>query len=129
MMASYSKMEMMTTLVWEWGERCFGLPHMESRLERAQRMVEEAIEVCQALDVPKQDILTIADYVYSRPKGKIVQELGGLMVTTSVLCQTCNVDIEDVFMLELRRVLAKDASHFAKRNKEKQDLLKPLVSA
>ena len=60
--------------------------------------------------------------VYSRPKGKIIQEVGGSMVTLSVLCHTLSIDLEDAFQIEVCRCLSKDPAHFAKRNEEKLQL-------
>jgi hypothetical protein len=33
-----------------------------------------------------------------------------------------NIDLEEAFAIEIRRCLAKDPAHFAKRNQEKIDL-------
>jgi len=46
--------------------------------ERAARLVEEAIEVAQAVGLPLDTVDIIAGRVYSRPPGELAQEIGNL---------------------------------------------------
>lgn len=118
-----SILSVLTQIAWEWGERCFGEKHMEDEEARGERMVEEAIEVCQCLGISRKTTHRIVDMVYDKKVGEINRELGGLVLTTAVLCQTLSTDIETVYINEILRVLAKEPAHFAKRNQEKIQLI------
>lgn len=109
-------------IVVDWGERAFGRDHIRDRRVRALRFAEEAVELAQALGVPKEQVARLVDVVYSRPAGEDIQEIGGSMVCLAVLCDTLGVDIDQAFEKEVRRVLAKSPEHFAERNKQKLDL-------
>ena len=114
--------KVLTKIAWEWGCRCFGEDHMTTRGVRALRFIEETIELAQACGVPEDRVAEVVRVVYSRPSGDVLQEIGGSMVTLSVLAHILGYDIETAFDIEVRRCLAKDPAHFAKRNKEKIDL-------
>jgi len=114
-------------IAYEWGVRCFGIDHMTNTRVRALRHAEEAIELAQSLDVEKDKMLLLVEQVYSRPTGDPHQEMGGCMVTLSVLCETFRpldeslrpLSLEDLFETEVRRCLSKTPEHFARRNLEK----------
>lgn len=112
----------LTQIAWEWGCRCFGSNHMSNCGIRALRFAEEAMELAQACGVPEEKALEVVRVIYSRPAGTVLQEIGGSMVTLSVLSRTLGYDIEHAFDVEVRRCLTKDPAHFAERNKQKLDL-------
>ena len=114
--------KVLTQIAWEWGCRCFGQDHMVTHNIRALRFVEEAIELAQACGVPEHKAAKVVRIVYSRPAGSVLQEIGGSMVTLSILARTLGYDVETAFDIEVRRCLMKEPAHFAKRNKEKIDL-------
>jgi hypothetical protein len=64
-----------------WMMACFGPEISADKLERCDRFIEEALELCQAGDYPKDRAHALVDYVYGRPQGDINQEVGGVMVT------------------------------------------------
>lgn len=103
----------------DWGVRCFGQDHMDNKAIRALRFAEEAIELAQVCDVPEEKMRELVRIVYSRPVGAPIQEVGGCMVTLSVLAHALQIDLECAFETEVRRCLTKTPGHFAKRNKEK----------
>ena len=105
-----------------WAGKAFGWDHVNNRQLRALRMIEEAVEVAQALHLPKEKVLLAVEHVYKRRPGQIAQELGGLMVTIAVLAQAIVVDPMAAFEAEVRRVLSMPLEHFAKRNREKNAL-------
>lgn len=109
-------------LAYEWAIRCFGYDHVHDKTVRATRALEEMLELAQALGVPEEQAVKCAQVVYSRPKGDYAQEVGGVMLTTHVLCSGMHEDADELFLRELSRVLAKDPEAFAKRNQEKIDL-------
>lgn len=108
-------------IVFEWGCRAFGEPHMRDQKVRALRLVEEAIEYAQAVGVPYDKIQRCAFVIYDRPPGDAYQELGGVLVTTLAACAGNYFNAEEVLETEVLRVLAKSPEHFAKRNQEKID--------
>lgn len=112
----------LTRLAFEWAVRSFGIEHVQNRKLRALRLLEEAVELAQAFEVPKDKIMNLVEVVYQRPPGDPAQELGGVMVTTAVLAGTYGSNPEFFFEEELARVLAKPPEHFAQRNQEKLDL-------
>lgn len=112
----------LTQICVEWGLRCFGVDHMLNRSVRALRFAEEAIELAQVCGVSEDKAAELVRIVYSRPIGKLYQEIGGSMVTLAVLCHTVGVDLEDAFQVEVCRCLSKSPEHFAKRNEEKLQL-------
>lgn len=103
----------------DWAVRCFGRAHVADNRVRALRLVEEAVETCQAVGVKPSDIYSVTTTVYDRPPGDIVQELGGVFMTAIVMCVQNDLDPEEVFARELMRVLRKSPEHFAERNREK----------
>lgn len=115
-------MENLTEIAYDFGVRAFGSEHMNDPRIRGLRMVEEAVEAAQALGVERAEMHDLVNIVYDRPPGDVIQELGGTLLTTAVLCRIFGVSIEDVFLTEVRRVLNKSPDHFAKRNQEKMDL-------
>lgn len=117
-----SYLRLVKGLVVDWGMRCFGVEHMINYQVRALRLVGEAIELAQAVDVPVDRLHACVGVVYSRPKGDTLQELGGVFITAIAMAGCCGFAIEDVIETELHRCLSKTPEHFAERNKEKLNL-------
>lgn len=93
--------------VFTWAKQAFGLDIAYNTKERNYRFMEEAIELVQSNNISKEDVLKLADYVYSRPKGERYQEIGGVFLT---LCALCSAYDEDLYIngnLELNRVYEK----------------------
>lgn len=111
--------ETLEKISYDWGVRAFGVEHMRDRRVRGIRFVEEAVELAQALGCDKYVLKKLIDVVYDRDSGHVHQEIGGCMVTLSVLCHILAVDLEAAFETEVRRVLSKSPEHFAKRNQDK----------
>jgi hypothetical protein len=76
-------------------ERCFGATSAADKPERAYRFLEEAIELVQACGCSKEDVVKLIDYVYSRPPGVPIQEVGGVRITLAALCNALGIN-EDV---------------------------------
>lgn len=123
---SITPIKTMSLIAMDWAIRAFGPDQVHNPMHRAIRTVEEAVEMAQARGVPKMTMQRIVDVVYNREPGNFIQEVGGLMLTTGVMCAACDVDMENAFLIELQRVLDKPLAHFANRNAEKDRLgLKP----
>jgi NTP pyrophosphatase (non-canonical NTP hydrolase) len=115
-------MQPMTILVRDWAIRCFGYDHVVNPRVRSLRLAEEAVELCQALNVPKEKLEDLIQIVYSRPKGEVVKELGGVAMTATVMAASLGKDLDAFLFDEFRRVLQKSPEHFAQRNQEKLGL-------
>ena len=102
----------------DWTVRTFG-PEMMTPHERVLRVLEEALELAQAENLPAAETTRLADYVYSRPAGDPAQEVGGLRLTILAYCATKGLLADDCEAKEIARVLAKPAQHFRDRNVEK----------
>ena len=63
----------------------------------------------------------LVDFVFSRPKGEIAQELGGVGVTVLLLAEAagCSAEMEEA--REVLRVLAKPLAHFKARTQAKTE--------
>jgi hypothetical protein len=88
-----------------WMLECFGKVIAADRLERNDRFAEEAIELLQANNYPRERIVALIEYVYSRPVGEPSQETGGVMVTLAALCNTYGIDMHAAGETELARIL------------------------
>lgn len=110
------------TLALQWAIRAFGQEHVYNSRIRALRVAEEAVELAQACMVPKEKLIELVNIVYCRPVGDPAQELGGIYMTTHIMCARLGYDPDIVFEMELARVLDKPAEYYTKRNQEKLDL-------
>lgn len=118
-----SKINMLSNMIWDWGVSCFGIDHMRNPKVRGLRFIEEAVEVAQALDIPRERMIDVINIVYSKPPGQMMEELGGALLTLSVLCRlVSNKDMDEILEIELRRCLAKPAGTMTKRNEERNKL-------
>jgi hypothetical protein len=115
-------MKQLVQIALDWSIRSFGRAHVQDKKVRALRLAEEAIEFCQARDVPIEQMRLLIDTVYGRPVGDANQEIGGVFMTAVIAAAIEGLDPEECFLIELRRVLAKSPEHFRKRNQDKLDL-------
>lgn len=92
--------------VFNWASRVFGDPLINDN-ERAARVIEEAAEIAQCLGLSRERLDRIVDRTYNRPKGKIDQELGGMIITLETLAEYQNVNLREVAELEWQRVISK----------------------
>jgi NTP pyrophosphatase (non-canonical NTP hydrolase) len=72
---------------------------------RVMRLLEEALELAQAEDVPVTDAIIILNQVYDRPKGEPSQELGGVVITLANYAETAGLDLEEAFYSEFTRIM------------------------
>lgn len=90
--------------VWDWLYKCFGQDIACDQTERSFRFLEEALELVQAAGATKEQALALVDYVYSRDRGEVRQELGGVMVTLAAFAAAAGFDLEVCGQDELNRV-------------------------
>lgn len=106
-------------LVADWVERTFGHATATHPVERALRVLEEALELAQAVDVPFSLVEKLTLTVFARDPGEPFQEVGGIAITLLAFCSALSIDSEQAEFAELRRILAKDGEHFRRRQREK----------
>jgi hypothetical protein len=91
-----------------WMDACFGATIKADQLERADRFVEEALELAQTmLGFGPDRARALVDYVFNRPVGDRHQEVGGVMVTLAALCNATGLTMQDAGADELARVWTK----------------------
>lgn len=88
----------------KWVFSTFGGDVLSNTRERALRLVEEAVELAQALHVSTGDLHRLIDYVYSRPAGEPAQEVAGTMVTLYAVAASLGVDADAAFEVEALRI-------------------------
>lgn len=102
----------------QWMIACFGEQASSDLVERRYRFLEESLELIQACGCTKQNALTLVDYVFSRNVGEKSQEVGGVLLTLSALCNSVNIDMKECGDTELKRVWVKiddiRKKHFSK---------------
>lgn len=87
-----------------WALQCFGDDSVHSLPERFDRFLEEAIEFAQSVGYRHGQVQKILDYVYDdKQPGEPEQELGGVMVTLGVLCQSADLNMNIAGEKELAR--------------------------
>ncbi|WP_411839555.1 hypothetical protein [Paracoccus sp. ME4] len=89
-----------------WVRQAFGRNSLESPIERAQRILEEAAELAQAVGLPASQARSVITDVYAREPGDVGQEVGGLMVCIGALCEGLGVDMAAATEREMSRVEA-----------------------
>jgi Lar family restriction alleviation protein len=90
-----------------WMAACFGAEISADAYERNHRFLEEAIELVQACGATASEAYQLVDYVYGRPVGEKVQEVGGVMVTLAALCLAQGLDMHAAGETELARIWTK----------------------
>lgn len=90
--------------VGQWLMECFGHDIAHDGMERNHRFLEEALELVQSLGCTDSEAHQLVDYVFGRPVGEPVQELGGVMVTLAALCFAHELDMAAGADKELVRI-------------------------
>lgn len=94
--------------VGRWMLECFGEEIAADRIERADRFLEEALELAQTIPgFTVERARALVEYVFARPVGERGQEVGGVGVTLAALCNTYGLNITDEWQRELARVWTK----------------------
>lgn len=90
--------------VHSWMLRCFGDSLTQDIDECNRRFLEEALELVQSLGCTKEQVLSLAAYVFDRPAGDPGQEVGGVAVTLAALCQANALDMYNEATREIMRI-------------------------
>lgn len=87
-----------------WLDACFGPVIAGDKTERNHRLLEECLETVQACGCTASEAHQLVEYVFNRPPGEPVQEVGGLMLTLAALCLARGLDMHEAGEIELARV-------------------------
>jgi hypothetical protein len=90
-----------------WMLECFGPVIPYDKIERGDRFLEEALELLQSGDYPKERAYALIEYVYGRDKGEPSQEVGGVMVTLAAYCLAHGLYMQEAAETELARIWTK----------------------
>ncbi|EJL23698.1 hypothetical protein [Novosphingobium sp. AP12] len=103
-----------------WMDACFGAAIKADQLERADRFIEEALELSQTFPAfTAERAHALVDYVFARSVGEPHQEVGGVMVTLAALCNTAGLSIHSAAYDELARVWTKVEAIRAKQRRSR----------
>lgn len=106
-----------------WVVETLGEDCLKNLRERKLRFFEEALELVQSLGLPKEDVLKLVEYVYSRKPGEPHQELGGVMTTILALATSSNFNAYEELRRETDRIFeAKDSIRAKHQEKIAQGL-------
>jgi hypothetical protein len=67
-------------------------------------MLEEAVELAQAVGLTHEDVVKVSEYVMSRPAGTIHEEVGGVGMTLMALAEVAGFDTNSAIGAALTRV-------------------------
>ncbi len=87
-----------------WLHECFGEKVATDKTERADRLLEEVLELLQSGGYDQHRVAQLVNYVWSRPAGAPAQEAGGVMVTMAAYCLAHGLDMHLAGEHELRRI-------------------------
>jgi NTP pyrophosphatase (non-canonical NTP hydrolase) len=114
----------------KWMDACFGQTIKADQLERADRFVEEALELAQTMPGFGADRAhALVDYVFGRDVGERPQEVGGVMVTLAALCNAAELDMNACGATELARVWTKVDAIRAKQAAKPTGSALPIATA
>lgn len=99
-----------------WAQRVFG---KVTSKERALRLVEEAVEFAQAIDIPHDKILLVIEQVYIKEKGEPKQEISQVLLSALIAAGSVGLNATDGVIEELQRINTLPDSHFRSRNSKK----------
>lgn len=98
-----------------WGQDA-AAPH-----ERALRLLEEALELVQAVGVIEEQAGRLVKYTFGRPAGDPQQEAGGVGIALLGMAASLGFSADKAEAAELARIEALPAEHFRKRHNAKAD--------
>lgn len=90
--------------VQSWLADCPGQDGTKDVRHHAYRVLEEALELGQALRISKQEALQLVDCAFARPCGDASVQVGGVMLSLAALCAVKGVDLMEAAHRELTRV-------------------------
>lgn len=88
----------------KWLETAFpGSSGNMDRRTRALRLLEEAVELAQAVGITRENAFRQVEHTFSRPVGEPHQELGGVLFTALAVAASLGLDAHQVVTNESER--------------------------
>lgn len=110
----------------DWMRACFTQSVIRDRTERADRFLEESLELVRTFKgYDAERAHKLVDYTFNRPVGECNQEVGGVMVTLAALCNAVGVSMVQEGERELARVWTK-IDVIREKQAAKADIFGPL---
>ena len=78
-----------------WLRETFGERVPYDKTQRNHRFLEEALELVQACHCSREEAHKLVDYVFSRPRGELRQEVGGAVLSLAALCNAQGVNMDE----------------------------------
>jgi NTP pyrophosphatase (non-canonical NTP hydrolase) len=97
----------------------FGWDSLYDPKNRAERLLEEAIEVSQAVGMTEARARELVSKVYARPAGRVEDEVGGVGLTLLALCASIGVSADAAEAKEAKRVHGLSQEFWRERHKAK----------
>jgi hypothetical protein len=99
----------------EWVSATFG-PRALAPHKRAQRVLEEAVELAQAEGMTGDLVIAVVQHVYGKSAGDPAKEAGDLGLTLLAYCAARGLSAEDEEVATFSRVQAIDPAYFRARH-------------
>jgi hypothetical protein len=87
----------------EWGLECLGQEALDNPDQRNHRFYEESTELVQATGMTREACHRMVDHVFDRPVGEPAQEIGGVMISLSLLANKLGLSVAGSALMELER--------------------------
>lgn len=105
----------------QWANTTFGNATADNTGERIRRLLEETVELAQALGLDASDINPIVGHVYAKPAGNIAQEIGQVGVSLLGLAEHLRISAEDEELNEFERIRSLPADYWQSRQNTKAE--------
>jgi len=112
--------------VLSWLLECFGAEIANDRIERNHRFLEESLELVQSTGCTKDEAHKLVDYVFGRPTGEPMQEVGGVMITLAALCLANGLDMHSAGEAELARITQPEMVIKIREKQKRKPAMSPL---
>lgn len=119
-MTSQEERDLRQHSILSWACEVFGTACATNPTERIQRFVEEALELAQSLDMPREAAHAMVDFVYDRAKGEVHQEVGGVSISLLALCEHIGLSAHKEEVREHLRILGLDRDKLRAKQMSKQ---------
>jgi hypothetical protein len=100
-----------------WINQVFGSDWLTSKEERGCRVLEEALELAQAMGVTHLQAVDLARQVYNKPTGEVPQELGGVMHTLLACHAAYNINAANTILPTLEDVWQRERMEKIRKNR------------
>lgn len=114
----YSPRDQFQRRAYEWARDTFGTNNVTTK-ERARRLFEEVVELCQAENLDPDTLSDVMRHVYAKAPGDIAQELGGVGVTLLAYAEAAGLSADEQERWEFTRVLSKNPAYYRERHNKK----------